>query len=333
MIFTYPMSWLYATAVWIRNMLYDDHILRSTKVNIPTICVGNLAVGGTGKTPMTEYLISLLSKNYRVAVLSRGYGRKTHGFRIAQPEDSALTIGDEPMQIFMHFPHIPIAVCADRVMGVKKLKQIYPDLQCIILDDAFQHRKIVCGYNILLTSYDRLYVNDSFLPVGRLRDIPKQSLRANAIVVTKCPENMRPIDKRVVYNALHLPSYQHLFFSSMVYGNVEIKGKPLVLTGIAHPEYMFQHIQKTHPNAELLAYADHHIFSSYDVNAIIKKAEDFDCIVTTEKDYTRLKLTELKDALADKLCVLPIHMDFDAEQSLFEREVLLYVAENCRKMK
>ena len=125
MIFTYPMSWLYATAVWIRNMLYDDHILRSTKVNIPTICVGNLAVGGTGKTPMTEYLISLLSKNYRVAVLSRGYGRKTHGFRIAQPEDSALTIGDEPMQIFMHFPHIPIAVCADRVMGVKKLKQIY----------------------------------------------------------------------------------------------------------------------------------------------------------------------------------------------------------------
>lgn len=332
MVFTYPLSWLYAVAVWIRNVLYDDHILRSTKVNIPTIGVGNLAVGGTGKTPMTEYLLSLLSPKYQVAVLSRGYGRKTRGFRIAKTGDTALTIGDEPMQIFMHFPDIPIAVCSDRVMGIKKLKQIYPNLQCVILDDAFQHRKLVCGYYILLTSYDCLYVNDSFIPVGRLRDTPKQSLRANAVVVTKCPENMRPIDKRVVCNALRLPSYQHLFFSSMVYGDIEIKGKPLVLTGIAHPKYMFQYIQKLHPDAELMAYSDHHIFSASDVNTILQKAEEFDCVVTTEKDYTRLILTELKDALGEKLCVLPMRMDFDMEQSLFEREVLLYVAENCRKM-
>ena len=167
-----PLSWLYAIGVWLRNVLYDDHILPSHTVSLPTIAIGNLAVGGTGKTPMTEYVIRLLSDKYKIAVLSRGYGRKTSGFRLAGPEDSAKTIGDEPMLIHTHFPDVPVAVCADRVEGVKKLQRLIPDLQCVVLDDAYQHRKLRCGFYILLTTYGELYVSDHLLPRGNLRDLP-----------------------------------------------------------------------------------------------------------------------------------------------------------------
>ena len=231
-----PISWIYGFVVWLRNLLYDDHILRSTKVSIPTICVGNLAVGGTGKTPMAEYLITLLSANYKVALLSRGYGRKTRGFRLANEHDTAQTIGDEPMQIHCRFPNLPVAVCADRVKGVKTLQHLFPDLQCIILDDAYQHRSLHCGFYILLTPYDCLYTNDHLLPWGRLRDLPNQSHRANVIVVTKCPTNMKPIDRRIVSNSLHLASYQHLFYSSIQYTSLSISTVPLVVTGIANPQ-------------------------------------------------------------------------------------------------
>ena len=151
-----PLSWLYGCVLWVRHILYDDHILHSMRVAVPTICVGNLAVGGTGKTPMTEYLVRLLSPMYKVAVLSRGYGRSTRGFRLAGPADTAQTIGDEPMQIHTSFPDIPVAVCGDRVEGVKQLQRLCPDVQCVILDDAYQHRRIRCGFNILLTPYDQI---------------------------------------------------------------------------------------------------------------------------------------------------------------------------------
>lgn len=241
---------MYGLVVWIRNLLYDDHILHSTKVAIPTIGVGNLAVGGTGKTPMTEYLVSLLSKRYKVAVLSRGYGRTTKGFRLANAQDTAYTIGDEPMQIYTHFPNIPVAVCADRVKGVKRLQHLFPDLQCVILDDAYQHRPLRCGCYILLTPYDRLYVHDHMLPWGKLRDVPSQSIRANVVVVTKCPEKMLPIDRRVVANALQLPSYQQLVFSRIVYRPLVLPGTPLLLTGIANPQpiltYLREQIGRAH---------------------------------------------------------------------------------------
>ena len=327
-----PISWIYGFVVWLRNLLYDDHILRSTKLSIPTICVGNLAVGGTGKTPMAEYLLSLLSANYKVALLSRGYGRKTHGFRLANEHDTAQTIGDEPMQIHLRFPNIPVAVCADRVKGVKQLQHLYPDLQCVILDDAYQHRSLSCGFYILLTPYDCLYTNDHMLPWGRLRDLPSQSHRANVVVVTKCPEHMQPIERRIVSNNLQLASYQHLFYSSIGYAPIAVDSTPLLVTGIANPMPLLHHMQQQFPDTELFAFPDHHVFTNQDIIRIKEKAEHYEHIVTTEKDYMRLLQTSLIHELGDKLHVVRIQTNLGIDQDTFNREVLLYVSENNRKI-
>ena len=327
-----PISWIYGFVVWLRNLLYDDHILRSTKLSIPTICVGNLAVGGTGKTPMAEYLLSLLSANYKVALLSRGYGRKTHGFRLANEHDTAQTIGDEPMQIHLRFPDIPVAVCADRVKGVKQLQHLYPDLQCVILDDAYQHRSLSCGFYILLTPYDCLYTNDHMLPWGRLRDLPNQSHRANVVVVTKCPEQMQPIERRIVSNNLQLASYQHLFYSSIGYAPIAVDSTPLLVTGIANPMPLLHHMQQQFPDTELFAFPDHHVFTNQDIIRIKEKAEHYEHIVTTEKDYMRLLQTSLIHELGDKLHVVRIQTNLGIDQDTFNREVLLYVSENNRKI-
>ena len=325
-----PISWIYGLFVWLRNLLYDDRVLRSTQVPIPTICVGNLAVGGTGKTPMAEYLLQLLSPQYKVALLSRGYGRKTRGFRLADEQDTAQTIGDEPMQIHRRFPEIPVAVCADRVKGLKQLQKLFPDLQCVILDDAYQHRALQCGFYILLTPYDCLYTHDHLLPWGRLRDLPNQSHRANVVVVTKCPAKMQPIDRRIVSNSLKLASYQHLFYSSIGYSAIELKSTPLLVTGIANPAPLLQHLQQQFPDTELLAFPDHHVFNQKDVLRIAQKAEQYDYVVTTEKDYMRLMQTPLVEQLGDKLCVLSIQTDLGIDQEAFNRAVLLYVSENNR---
>ena len=327
-----PISWIYGLVVWIRNLLYDDHILHSTTMSIPTIGVGNLAVGGTGKTPMTEYLVSLLSMRYKVAVLSRGYGRNTKGFRLANEQDTAYTIGDEPMQIYTHFPNVPVAVCADRVKGVKRLQHLFPDLQCVILDDAYQHRSLRCGCYILLTPYDRLYVHDHMLPWGKLRDVPSQSIRANVVVVTKCPEKMLPIDRRVVANALQLPSYQQLVFSSIVYQPLVLPGTPLLLTGIANPQPILTYLREQYPNTDLLAFPDHHVFTDIDQKAILSKAKDYTCVVTTEKDFMRLQQTPLVKQLGDKLYIQSIQTDFGIDKEAFDRAILLYISENIRNI-
>ena len=326
-----PLSWLYAFGVWVRNVLYDDHVLPSYKVDVPTIAIGNLAVGGTGKTPMTEYLIRLLSPNYKVAVLSRGYGRKTSGFRIANEHDNAKTIGDEPMLIHTHYPDIPVAVCADRVQGVKQLQQQIPDLQCVILDDAYQHRKLRAGFYILLTSYDKLYVHDHILPFGTLRDLPAESARANAVVVTKCPKTMQPIDRRIVSNSLRLASYQHLYYSSIGYAPLRISSTPLLVAGISNPAPLLEHLRQSFPDTELLAFADHRHFTKGDIKFILSKAEQYKHVVTTEKDYMRMQQTPLLEALGKKLHVLPIQTDLGIDQDAFDRQILLYVSESNRK--
>lgn len=328
-----PISWLYALGVWVRNVLYDERVLPSYTVNVPTIAIGNLAVGGTGKTPMTEYLIRLLSSNYKIAVLSRGYGRKTNGFRLASADDTAKTIGDEPMLIHTHFPEIPVAVCADRVQGIKKLETLIPGLQCVILDDAYQHRKLRAGFYILLTSYDNLYVHDHILPRGTLRDLPAESVRANAVVVTKCPNTMQPIDRRIVSNSLRLATYQQLYYSSIGYASLDIASTPLLVAGIANPEPLLHHLQQRFPKTELLAFADHRDFTKQDIQYILRKATDYEYVVTTEKDYMRfLQHPDLLEVLADKLHVLPIQTDFGVDKDAFDRQILLYVSENNRRV-
>lgn len=325
-----PLSWLYAIGVWLRNVLYDDHILPSHTVSLPTIAIGNLAVGGTGKTPMTEYVIRLLSDKYKIAVLSRGYGRKTSGFRLAGPEDSAKTIGDEPMLIHTHFPDVPVAVCADRVEGVKKLQRLIPDLQCVVLDDAYQHRKLRCGFYILLTTYGELYVSDHLLPRGNLRDLPGESRRANMVVVTKCPSPMQPIERRIVSNQLALASYQHLCYASIEYTPITLPGNPLIIAGIANPQPLLDKLKQHYPNAEMMTFPDHHNFTKKDVYNILKKAEMHSCVVTTEKDYMRMQHTTLIEDLGEKLYVLPIKTNLGIDKEVFDRAVLLYVSENTR---
>lgn len=327
-----PLSWLYSVVVWVRNVLYDERILPSHEVDIPTIGIGNLAVGGTGKTPMTEYLLRLLSGKYNVAVLSRGYGRKTSGFRLARATDTARTIGDEPMQIYRHFPDVPVAVCANRVEGIKRLRQLYPKLQCVILDDAFQHRHLRCGFYILLTAYDCLYVNDKMLPCGSLRDLPSESRRANAVVVTKCPSTMQPIERRIVSNQLQLASYQHLCYSSVRYEAIDLPGTPLLVAGIANPEPLMAYVKEQYPNTHLLAFRDHHAFNKKDVQTIMEYASRYACVLTTEKDYMRMLQTPLVEALGDKLFVLPMQTDLGVDKEVFDRAVSLYVDEAVRQL-
>lgn len=342
-------SWIYGLAVALRNILYDEHILRSHTADLPTICVGNLAVGGTGKTPHTEYLVRLLQHHgFRIAVLSRGYKRKTSGFVLADGHATADTIGDEPMQMHLNFPDTVIAVCENRWQGIRRLQQLYPDLDAVVLDDAFQHRRLHCGYYILLTAADRLYVNDHLLPYGRLREPAHGSLRANAVVVTKCPPDMRPIDKRIVDASLRLPTYQHLFFSRMNYGamqpvfpsadnmqptTLDTFRRPLVLTGIAHPAYLLRHVETRCGEAFPLAFGDHHRYTPKDMRTLLEQWEKHRCdvILTTAKDAARLiTLSCFPEPLKQHLFVLPIEADFCEFEESFNNQIIHYVTENNR---
>lgn len=330
-----PLSGLYGLGIMIRHALYDNHLLPSLSVSVPTICVGNLAVGGTGKTPMVEYLLRLLLQNgLRPAVLSRGYKRRTRGFVLADETATVETIGDEAMQTHSKFPNVPVAVCEHRVHGVHQLQKRLKELDVVVLDDAFQHRAIRCGLNILLTPYDNLYIDDHLLPWGRLRDLPSRSYKADTIVVTKCPDEMRPIDMRVVSNRLHLPSFQQLHFTGLSYDETDYGERPLVLCGIARPEYMLAHVQQRAPRAKLLAFADHHRYTPADIEAIIREAEYADCVLTTEKDLQRLNMTDLSQRLQAQnkpLRALPVVTRFIVDQPLFDKHILTYVRENRRQ--
>ena len=332
---TIPLSALYRLGVSIRHMLFDRHLLLSFSVHIPTICVGNLAVGGTGKTPMTAYIVQLLLDNgFHPAVLSRGYKRKTHGFVMADSRSTVETIGDEMMQLHRAFPEVAMAVCENRVRGVRQLQRQVADLDVIVLDDAMQHRSLRCGFTVLLTAYDNLYIDDHMLPWGKLRDLPSRSLTANAIVVTKCPEGMLPIDMRVVDNRLRLPAYQQLHFTGITYAPMEQEGTPLVLCGIAQPRYMMEHVKQLYPKAQLLAFPDHHRYTSRDIETILTQAQQFDFVLTTEKDIQRLRTTSLVEQLqaqGKRIIALPIRTCFLSSHEIFDKQILTYVREN-RKM-
>ena len=315
--------------------MFDSHILHSFPVPVPTICVGNLAVGGTGKTPMTAYIVQLLQEHgFRPAVLSRGYKRSTRGFVMADHASTVETIGDEAMQLHRAFPEVPIAVCENRVRGVRQLCRQVEQPDVVVLDDAMQHRTIRCGFTVLLTPYDHLYIDDHMLPWGTLRDLPSRALRADAVVVTKCPENIRPIDMRVVDNRLRLPVYQQLHFAGIQYAPMEQEGAPLVLCGIAQPQYMYEYVRTIYPQTELMAFPDHHHYTAADMEQIMARARNFDFVLTTEKDMQRLRttpLTERLQAQGKRLIALPISVRFCTPKENFDRQILNYVHENVRK--
>ena len=218
----YPASWLYGAVVMMRNKLFDWEVLQSKSFDIPIISVGNLAVGGTGKTPHTEYLIKFLCNQYKVAVLSRGYKRHTKGYVLATPESTARSIGDEPYQMHQKFPSVTVAVDEKRCHGIEKLLALQkPSIDVILLDDAFQHRYVKPGLSILLTDYHRLFCDDTLLPAGRLREPISGKNRAQIVIVTKCPQDIKPIDYNIITKRLNLYPYQQLFFSSFRYGNLQ----------------------------------------------------------------------------------------------------------------
>ena len=313
----FPIVPIYYLVTWLRNRLYDLGIKKSESYDFPVICVGNLSVGGTGKTPMIEYLIRLLKDDFKVATLSRGYKRKTTGFKLANNNASAESIGDEPFQFYNKFKSdVLVAVDSDRKNGIKSLRSVQQKPDIILLDDAFQHRKVKASFNILLTTYSNPYYADFVLPTGNLREPKSGAKRANIIVVTKCPNNLERTEKSNILNKLNAENYQHVFFSSIDYSNEiisidstkninDLKDFTLV-TGIANAKPLVDFLKTKSLNFEHLNYKDHYEFSQQDILLL----EKHKLIVTTEKDFMRLKQYK---SLKDKLFYMPIAVVIDDE--------------------
>lgn len=332
----FPFSLIYGLITFFRNYLFDIGVFKSYSFEIPIIAVGNLSVGGTGKTPQIEYLIRLLQPYYRVATLSRGYKRHSKGFVLASKDTNAKDLGDEPFQYFCKFPTIQVAVDADRKNGIEKLMTLPNPPQIILLDDAFQHRKVNAGFYILLTAYNELYCNDFVLPTGNLREFGKGAKRANLIIVTKCPENITEETQQKIKKEINLnvPIFftaieydEHVFSKTKRLSIKHILQTPKVLlAGIAKPEPFFE-LLKT-DNDVILKYKDHHDFSETDLISIKSQACD-KIIITTEKDYARLA----DNIPSESLYYLPIKSKFVSNSNEFNSMIEGYIKKifNCKK--
>jgi tetraacyldisaccharide 4'-kinase len=321
----FPFALLYGGITSLRNFLFDKQILKSVRFDIPVISVGNLSVGGTGKTPHIEYLIRLLEKDYNLATLSRGYKRKTKGFVLATEATTAAEIGDEPMQFVKQFPHVAVTVSEDRLTGIPQLLLQKPDTQVILLDDAFQHRSVRPGLQILLTTYQQPFYRDAILPIGRLRECRRGYRRADMIIVTKCPPQLTQQEASAIQNNIQPIGTQKIFYTTFQYGQcydfetrarVDLSGKKLIaVSGIANPEPFWEEIKSLGDLVDKQLYPDHHFFSETDIHKMHRALQPYTReeagIVTTEKDAVRLELHRaLLHKLAIKIYVLPIEVKF-----------------------
>ena len=345
-----PLSWLYGFGVNFRNQLFELGLLRSRSFDLPVIAVGNITVGGTGKTPHVEYLIRLLKDHVKVAVLSRGYKRKTHGYVLADDDTTQRDIGDEPFQMKRKFNDIHVAVDRSRRAGINHLTHdpATSDTDVVLLDDAFQHRYVRPGINILLVDYHRLIIYDRLLPAGRLREPLSGKHRADIVIITKCPKTLSPINFRVLIKAMDLFPFQSLYFTTLTYDPLKalyhdeqlpldkLKDRHvLLLTGIASPQQMIHDLQPYTSNIESLAFGDHHSFSRRNQRTINERFEALPeprIIVTTEKDATRLQnTTDLSEEVKKHLYVLPVRISFMQDQGeLFNEKILSYVRKNSK---
>lgn len=324
-----PLAFLFGVGVWVRNQLFDCGILRSRSFAVPVIDIGNLTVGGTGKTPHTEYLIRLLKHKYNVAVLSRGYKRKSKGYILSTTDTPMERIGDEPYQIKQKFPEIHVAVDRDRCHGIEQLMkaEVQPPVDVILLDDAFQHRYVKPDVNILLMDYHRLTYFDKLLPAGRLREHKSGIIRADIIIVTKCPNYITPMDMRGIELSLKLHSWQKIYFTRYRYPEhiPGIDDSPLLVTGIASPEQMVYDLQRSCgiKDIDIMPFPDHHAFSKADIEAIRERAGSRP-ILTTEKDATRIH--------GINVTTIPIEVEFigNDKQEDFNKTILSYVHKNSR---
>ena len=351
-----PLSWLYGLGVKFRNLLFDMDILKSKSYAVPVISVGNITVGGTGKTPHVEYLIQLLKDQFSVAMLSRGYKRNSHGYVLATTKTPMKMIGDEPYQIKQKYPKVTVAVDAKRTRGIERLThdEETKGTDVVVLDDAFQHRYVKPGVNILLVDYHRSIIFDKLIPAGRLREPLKGKDRADIVIVTKCPKELKPMEFRVLTKQMNLYPYQQLFFTTLDYGRLkrvfpEAKNQKdipesledlndyhvLLLTGIASPKQIYYDMKPHAKDIKTLAYGDHHVFKHKDIhhiNEIFANMPSPKVIITTEKDMVRLETTEgLSEEVRNNLYVLPVKISFMLEgETMFNEYIIGYVRKNSR---
>ncbi|HEV8505683.1 MAG TPA: tetraacyldisaccharide 4'-kinase [Chitinophagaceae bacterium] len=325
-----PFSIVYWFAVWLRNFLYNIKILRSSSFGLPVICVGNLSVGGTGKSPMVEFLIGHLKNKFKVATLSRGYKRKTRGYALANQTTTSLDIGDEPMLFHQKFPTVPVAVGEERLVAIPQLLHDKPDTQVIVLDDAFQHRAVSAGLNILLTDYSNLFTRDFYLPTGDLRDLRSNYKRADIIVVTKCKFEMTGEEADQIRKEIDPLPKQELYFSSIQYGNpyhitnltpfeLDTNTEVLLVTGIASPQPLKKLLEEKSHTYQLMSFSDHYIFRIDDLKDIRRRFDRIEAskkiILTTEKDAMRLM------KFRNELERLPVFVIPISHYFLFEEEM------------
>ncbi|MES1220215.1 MAG: tetraacyldisaccharide 4'-kinase [Bacteroidota bacterium] len=319
-----PVALVYWMIVFLRNWFYDKNIFKTTSFGLPVICIGNISVGGTGKSPMVEYLVVNLKDRFRIATLSRGYKRRTRGYSLANENTTALDIGDEPMQFHLKFPDVPVAVGEERIVAIPQLLHDKPDIQAIILDDAFQHRAIKAGLNIMLTDCNNLFTRDFYLPTGDLRDLKSSYKRADIIVVTKCKTDLANKEADSIIEEIEPLEKQKVFFTSIQYGQpyhiMQHAVKPLsrdmevlLVAGIANPAPLKKMLEECTKTYYMNHYQDHHIFTIDDLKDIKKKFEKIESenkiILTTEKDAVRL--IKFKDDISSlPLYVIPIRHNF-----------------------
>ncbi|MDD4641483.1 MAG: tetraacyldisaccharide 4'-kinase [Bacteroidales bacterium] len=348
-----PLSWIFGGIVRFRNFLYEKRACRVSTFGVPTICIGNISVGGTGKTPHTEYLTTLLQGRYKLAVLSRGYKRKTKGFVLAGKDSTVEDIGDEALQIAGKFPEITVAVHENRVKGMELLLKARPEIQLVLLDDAFQHRRLKAGLYIVLMDYGRPVHEDFLLPAGNLREKPEALSRADILVYSKCPPDIATEKKKKMASYLSLKDGQSLFFSGIRYGKLragfpdkgafstlssleELKQRDCELMcfcGIASPESFVNHVRRFFPQAPALVFADHHEYKERDVAKIREafghlKAENKG-ILTTQKDFMHLKNNPLFENLTPYIYYIEIDIHFvDGQEEVFKELIINYVRNN-----
>jgi tetraacyldisaccharide 4'-kinase len=335
-----PVSLLYWLVISIRNWLYNKNISRSASFGLPIICIGNLSVGGTGKSPMVEYMIAGLKDKFKIATLSRGYKRRTKGYSLAHDNTTALDIGDEPMQFHTKFPDIPVAVGEERIVAIPLLLHDKPDTQVIILDDAFQHRAITAGLNVLLTDYNNLFTRDFYLPTGDLRDLRSSYKRADIIVVTKCKPDLQRREAHDIQEEIGLLPHQQLFFTNFTYEKpyhiathaqreLNKDTEILLVAGIANPTPLKKMLEECSKTYYMSHFPDHHIFTIDDLKEIKKRFDRIDAenkiILTTEKDAMRLM--KFKDEINTlPLFVIPVKHRFLFDSgSVFDNTIIRFI--------
>ena len=337
----FPFSFIYGSITAMRNLLFDYGIFKSQSYTIPIICIGNLSVGGTGKTPHTQYLLDLLKNNYKVAVLSRGYGRKNSNLQFVEITSNAFEVGDEPLQLKQNNPECLVVVEKNRNKGVKQILKDFPETEVILLDDGYQHRWIKAGFNILITPFSSPYYKDYLMPVGKLRESKKGVSRANAVIFSKTPENTNPTLKKGMLERLHLFAHQEAYFSGIEYhkfkcinNNTELEeNNPYSITlvsGIANTNPLIKYLEEKGHSINHLKYSDHHNYSSNDIDTILAEYNADKSIkkliLTTEKDATKLKqfLPHFKDV---NFYYIPIEIKIEQSEK-FKNQILDYVEKN-----